>query len=255
MPSKRLAAPMRGALCLLLGFLATVGQASGQAVPAPPSRIEATRPELEALAAHPPKGMSAADRASVQSRLANGDFAPGDKVNIVVQGEASYTGTFIVVSGRSLVLPSLPPLSLEGVLRSEADSVVSEFLGKYIRNPQVTVTPLVRLGVLGGVAHPGYYDVPSQSLLSEVIMGAGGVGANSRMDKTVVYRGNDEVLNSKAVNMAIADGNTLDVLNLQSGDNIQVGIERASGALTKVQLITGLLAIPIMIFTITALAN
>jgi len=235
--------------------MAPVGPASAQAVPAPPSRIEATRAELEALAAHPPKGMSAADRASVQSRLANGDFAPGDKVNLLVQGETAYTGTFIVVSGRMLVLPSLPPLSLEGVLRSEADSVVSEFLAKYIRNPQVTVTPLVRLGVLGGVAHPGYYDVSSQSLLSEVIMGAGGVGANSRMDRTVVYRGNDEVLNSEAVNTAIANGNTLDVLNLQSGDNIQVGIERASGALTKVQLITGILAIPIMIFTITALAN
>jgi hypothetical protein len=75
------------------------------------------------------------------------------------------------------------------------------------------------------------------------------------MDKTTVYRGNTEVLDPKAVNVAITNGTTLDLLNLQSGDNLQVGIDKAGGALTKVQIITGLLAIPIMIMTISALAG
>jgi len=141
------------------------------------------------------------------------------------------------------------------VLRSEADSVISEFLRRYIRDPQITVTPLIRVGVLGGVVRPGYYDVPAQSLLSEVIMGAGGVGATSRVDRTVVIRGNNTVLDSKAVNTAITNGSSLDLLNLQSGDNINVGIERANGALTKAQLVLAILAIPVMILTLTSLSS
>lgn len=238
------------ALCVTLYSMATPLFAQ-----VPAARVEATRAELETIAAHPPKGMSAADLAAVQARLANGDFAVGDRIAIQVQGEAGLTNTFTVSGTRALLFPSLPPLSLAGVLRSESDSVIREFVARYVRDPQVTVQPLVRLGVLGGVVKPGYYDLPAQSLLSEVVMGAGGVAATGRMDKTVVYRGNNELLNSKAVNVAITNGSTLDLLNLQSGDNIQVGTDKAGGALTKVQLITGLLAIPIMIFTISALAK
>ena len=255
MQSEHLVNSVRLPFSLILGVLAATGNLSAQAEKAPPARVEATRPELEAIAAHPPKGMSRADLASIQSRLANGDFAVGDRVLITVQGDTAYSDTFIVRTGRVLVLPSLPTLSLEGVLRSEADSVISEFLRRYIRDPQITVTPLIRVGVLGGVVRPGYYDVPAQSLLSEVIMGAGGVGATSRVDRTVVIRGNNTVLDSKAVNTAITNGSSLDLLNLQSGDNISVGIERANGALTKAQLVLAILAIPVMILTLTSLSS
>lgn len=224
--------------------------------PVPPPRVEATRVELEAVAAHPPKGMTKQDLAAVQNRLAHGDFAVGDQILIQVQGDTTYSDTFTVRSGRALVLPSMPPLSMEGVLRSEADSVIVGFLGKYLRNPQVTVTPLIRVGVLGGVTRPGYYDVAAQSLLSDVVMNAaGGLSPQGDMRKTTVNRGNEEVLDSKAVSQAVSTGSTLDLLNLQSGDNINVGVANPNNTLTKVQIITGILAIPIMIFTITAIAG
>ena len=221
----------------------------------PPPRVEATRQELEAIAAHPPKGMSSADLASVQSRLRVGDFAVGDKVLLRVAGEETLSDTFSVRSGRVLVLPSMPPLSLEGILRSEADSVIVGFLSKYLRDPQVTVTPLIRLGILGGVVRPGYYDVDAQSLLSDLVTDAGGLGGTGDMGRSKVYRGNDVVLDQKAVNVAISNGSTLDLLNLQSGDNFDVGVKNPSTALTKVQIITALLAIPLMIVTITQIAN
>lgn len=239
-------------LCLILGLVAATASLSAQATTAAPARLGATRVELEAIAAHPPKGMSPGDLAGVHARLANGDFLVGDRISIQVQGETALTNTFTVSGTRALLLPSLPPLPLAGVLRSESDSVIREFIGRYIRDLEVTVQPLIRIGVLGGVAKPGYYDVPAQSLLSEVVMGAGGVGPTSRMDKTFVARGTDEVLSSRAVSVAITNGTTLDVLNLQSGDNIQVGVDKGGGALTKVQILTGLLAIPLMIVTISA---
>jgi protein involved in polysaccharide export with SLBB domain len=244
------------ALFLILGLVTATGSLTAQVTTAPPARVEATRVELETIATHPHTGMSPGDLASVQSRLAHGDFAVGDKVLIQVQGDTTYSDTFTVRAGRVLTLPALPPLSLEGVLRSESDSVISGFLGRYLRDPQVSVTPLMRVGVLGGVARPGYYDVPAQSLLSEVIMNAGGLGATGNMKKAVVSRGNTEVLDAKATNLAIANGSTLDILNLQSGDNVSIGVQAPSGgALGKIQIISAILAIPLAIVTISALGN
>ena len=239
----------------VLGMLAGAATASAQDATVKPARVEASRAELEAIAAHPPKGMSAVDLAAVQARLSVGDFAVGDKLYIDVLGEPTYSDTFAVRPGRVLALPSLPPLSLEGILRSESDSVVSTFLGKYLRDPQVTVTPLVRLGILGGVNKPGYYDVAAQSLLSELVMNAGGMSGVGDMGRSQVYRGNEVVLDQKAVNSAVTQGSTLDLLNLQSGDNFDVGVKNPNTVLTKVQILTALLAIPLMIVSITAISN
>jgi len=255
MPSSQGMNWLHQALLVLVGFSVAAGRLYAQQVSAPPARVEATRAELETIAAHPPKGMSSADLRTVQSRLANGDFAVGDRIAIQVQGEPTYTGAFTISGTRALLLPSLPPLSLAGVLRSESDSVIREFIGQYVRDPQVTVQPLIRLGILGGVTKPGYYDVPAQSLLSEVVMNAGGLSGVGDMGRTTVSRGNTLVLDTKAANMAVANGSTLDLLNLQSGDNLNVGVKNPNMVLTKIQIITALLAIPLMIVTISAIGN
>ena len=207
------------------------------------------------MAANPPKGMSKEDLRVVQQRLASGDFNVGSRILILVQGDTIYSDTFTVRTGRVLLLPSLPPLSLEGVLRSESDSVIGAYLAKYLRNPEVEIVPLMRLGILGGVVSPGYYDVPSQTLLSDIVMSAGGLGATGDMKRTKVFRGNEEIMDPKAVNLAIANGSTLDLMNLQSGDNVNIGVQNPQATLNKVQIITALLAIPLMIVSISAISN
>ncbi len=246
--------PWAGALLMLVAAGTTELNAQKE-TPAPPARLEATRAELEAIAANPPKGMSKHDLMTVQQRLASGDFNIGSRILIEVQGDTTYSDTFTVRTGRVLQLPSLPPLSLEGVLRSESDSVISNYLAKYLRDPDVRVTPLMRLGILGGVASPGYYDVPAQTLLSDIVMSAGGLSSDGDMRRTKIFRANEEVMDPKAVNLAIVNGATLDIMNLQSGDNVNIGITNPQNTLNKVQIITAILAIPLMILTITALAD
>ncbi len=256
MPSSRLGRAVRAAVLLSAGCVALTANLSAQKVaPAPPARVEATRVELEAIAAHPPKGMSKPDLMAVQQRLAFGDFNVGSRILIEVQGDTVYSDTFAVRAGGVLALPSLPPLSLQGVLRSESDSVIAQFLSKYLRDPDVRVTPLMRIGVLGGVMQPGYYDVPAQMLLSDVVMSAGGLSAVGDMKRTKINRGNEEVMDPKSVSVAISNGATLDLMNLQSGDNINVGVQNPQATLSKVQIITALLAIPLMIVSISAISN
>lgn len=239
----------------MAGFAPSLLAAQDDGAKAPPPRVEATRSDLEAVAAHPPKGMSSEDLHMVQQRLAHGDFNVGDRVLIAVTGDTVYSDTFTVRTGRMLSLPSLPPLSLEGVLRSESDSVIAGFLAKYLRNPEVSVTPLMRIGILGGVVRPGYYDVPAETVLSDVVMIGGGLSPVGSMKKTTVNRGNEEVLDSKAVARGISSGGTLDLLNLQSGDNVNIGVSNPEATLNKVQIITAILAIPLMIVSISAISN
>lgn len=238
----------------VVALVVTAGQAAAQD-PAP-ARLEATRAELEAIAAHPPKGMSSSELRAVQLRLTQGDFNVGSRLVIEVPGDSIYSDTFTVRPGRMLQLPYLPPISMEGVLRSESDSLIRGTLSRYLRDPEVFVTPLMRIGVLGGVMRPGYYDVAAATLFSDAVMVAGGgLGPTGSMKKAQVFRGNDEVMDSKEVSVALSSGATLDQLNLQSGDNINVGESNPQNTLNKVQIITAILAIPIMILTITALAD
>jgi protein involved in polysaccharide export with SLBB domain len=256
MPSNNMTRTARIFLFLCVGLVALTSEVLAQKVaPAPPARVEATRAELEAIAAHPPKGMSSADLQAVQQRLEYGDFNVGSRVLIEIPGDTTYSDTFTVRTGNVLALPTLPPLSLQGVLRSESDSVIAQFLSKYLRDPEVRVTPLMRIGVLGGVVRPGYYDVPAQMLLSDVVMNAGGLGAFGDMKRTKINRGNDEVMDPKAVSVALSNGQTLDLMNLQSGDNINVGVQNPGATLSKVQILTALLAIPLMIVSISAISN
>ena len=139
MPSNRRTIVPKTSLLLILGLLAASNDLLAQKETTPPPPVQATRAELEAIDAHPPKGMSSADRAAVQSRLANGDFVVGDKVADRGGGRHDPTATRSpsAASG-TLLLPSLPPLSLDGVLRSESDSVISEFLGTLHPGPQTS---------------------------------------------------------------------------------------------------------------------
>ena len=160
------------------------------------------------------------EAALIKERLTNGDFAVGDQIALSVQGEATLTGTFTVEDGPVIVLPNLAPVPVGGVLRSEIQGYMTEQIGRFIRDPIVKASPLIRLAMLGSVGKPGFYSLPADMLISDAIMSAGGPAGD--MKKTKVMRGQEEIVDEKAVQQAMIDGTTLDQLNLRAGDEIQV---------------------------------
>jgi protein involved in polysaccharide export with SLBB domain len=210
---------------------------------------QATRAELEALLVGP--GASGLDASAVRARLKVGDFQVGDRIILRVLEDSTLTDTFAVRAGRVLELPSIPAVSLQGVLRSELDSVLTMHIGKYVRNPTVEVTTLVRIGVLGGVGRPGYYSLPADMLVTDAIMFAGGPAGNAEIDESMVMRGTGIFLDEKKTTLAIQQGQTLDQANLQGGDEIRVGVKDAGGAYRTVATISMLLGIPLTIYALT----
>jgi len=184
-------------------------------------RALATRAELETLLK---SGKVSGDEAAViRDRLKNGDFTPGDRVVIHVAQEQAINDTFPIRAGGVLILPNLPDISMNGVLRSEAQPYLSAQIGKYIVNPTVLVDPLIRVSILGAVSKPGFYTVRADMLASEVVMAGGGPSGNANLRKTTVRRNGVVVRKEKELQVAFNRGVSLDALNLQAGDEIVVG--------------------------------
>ena len=187
------------------------GPARAQAQQADADRPMATRADLEALA-------SSNDRA--RARLNDGDFRPGDRIAILVQGDTALSDTFSVWRDGALHLPSptVGTLPLTGVLRSELQDKVQSFIARFVRNPMVRARPLMRLSFQGEYAHAGIYGVPADAPLAEAFMAAGGTTPNANMNKAKVQRGGRDYMDSRQLQAAMADGRTVDDLGLRDGD-------------------------------------
>lgn len=219
-------------LLLLAGVVSGV-QAQGL-VDWNPSGLQLTRVELDTLLARYQRaGASGAyskelreratkDASLIRERLQNGDFKVGDRVYIVVEQERALTDTFTVVGNSVIQLPVIGNISLKGVLRSELQQHLTEALSRYIKDPKVTAVSLLRVGVLGQVRAPGFYVVPSTSLLTDVIMTAGGPGPDADLHKLTINRGQDVIWDGAPLQTALSQGRTLDQLNLEAGDEITV---------------------------------
>jgi len=151
----------------------------------------------------------------------------------------------LVRSGRRLELPSVPDLPLEGVLRSELVPRLSTHLGQYLRDPDVEATPLVRVGVLGRVAKPGYYHTAADIPLSDVLMTAGGPTNEADMTKISVRRGSTVILNEQKTRIALTSGLSIDQMHLRAGDEVTVGEQRRLNWGVIIPIISGVLTLVI----------
>jgi protein involved in polysaccharide export with SLBB domain len=220
-------------ICSLLVVLASVTLAEAQTTETSP-RLHATRAELEQLLAVYEQRASAAgisaeqrisseaDAAMVRRRLQEGDFQPGDEVTVFVDGHPEISAAYTVDPTRSIMVPGVGAIPLRGVLRSELDEYLGNYLAQYVRDPRVRAASTIRVMVLGSVGKPGFYSVPSHALVTDVIDVAGGTGANSRLTQIRIERDGRRLMPESELQDAIIEGRTLDQLNVRAGDRIVV---------------------------------
>jgi protein involved in polysaccharide export with SLBB domain len=187
--------------------------------------LERMLTEMEGTAASPAYGGTLRERARaeatlIRQRLAEGDIRVGDRILLVVEGQLALTDTFNVVAGRNIVLPDIGQIPMEGVLRSELQGYMAEQIGRFIRNPTVHARSLIRLEILGAVGRPGFYMIPSDMLVSDALMVAGGPAQNARTDRLSIQRGGDVIWDGERMRTAVLEGRTLDQLSVRAGDGI-----------------------------------
>ncbi len=244
-------------------LVVTAGSAAAQCATCADSKgSHATRAELEALASRAeeanPSEAAELQRARkleagrIRARLEEGDFIAGDRVVLLVEGDTALTDTFTVRAGGMLSLPGLPDVSLSGVLRSELQPHLTTHIARYLRNPSVTAASLMRLAVVGEVVRPGFYPVPADVPLADIVMTAGGPTQAADLGRLTIRRGNEEFLSTADLRIAVANGLTVDQLNLRSGDEITVG---ARPRMNWTLILTSITAVMGVVTTAIALGN
>lgn len=166
------------------------------------------------------------EAAAIRWRLAHGDFDVGDRIVVVIPGDSALTDTLTVAPGRTLLFPKLPPLTLDTILRSELHAHLAQSIGRFLKDTLFQAIPLIRFGVLGEVARPGYYHLSPDASISDALMAAGGPTSRADLPKTIVQRGSRKVMSKGAVREAMVAGSTLDQMGLGAGDELVVAEKR-----------------------------
>jgi polysaccharide export outer membrane protein len=181
--------------------------------------------------------------ARAQDSTQSDGFHVGDRIALTVEGPQTISDTVAVREGLMLRLTGLGDVSLVGVKRANIQAYLTQQIGKYIRDPIVHATALVRISVLGQVTRPGFYSVPSDILLSDVIMRAGGPTNGADLNRSQVKRDGEDFLSSDSTKAAFAAGLTLDQLHIAPGDELVIAEKPNSGLDTFLKILG--IAVPV----------
>jgi hypothetical protein len=138
-----------------------------------------------------------------------------------------------------------------GVPRDDLTTHMQRTLGRYLRHPAVRARVMLRIGVVGEVTKPGYYQVPVDAAFADAVMLAGGATKDARMRDLHVERDKRTVLSANAARDAVASNATLDQVALMSGDLITVPRDKTWDAETWVRVSAMLVTIPLAVLTLS----
>ena len=184
----------------------------------------------------------------IRKRLVEGDFQTGHRILLFVTGDSALSDTFTVRSDQKLQLPNLPEISLAGVLDSELQGYLQTKLAQYLRDPSVRAQTLLRVQVSGDIGKPGFYSIPIDTPVSDVIMNAGGPSPSADMNKTVLRRGSSVVVSRDGIQAAIRSEYTISDIGARPGDELYVPAKPVGTRWTKVATVAA--AVSSIAFTV-----
>ena len=177
-------------------------------------------------------------------------FQVGDRILLTVEGDSILSDTLTVHPGPAVMLPVIGAIPLQGVKRIDIEPYMRDRLAHYLKDPVVHAKALVRLAIEGEVAHPGFYAVPTDVVLSDALMSAGGLTTEAKMSDMKIDRAGHELLEGERLQFAVAQGKTIDDLGLHAGDRIYVPRLVRHDPESKFRILAILLTVPVGIYTI-----
>lgn len=100
---------------------------------------------------------------------------PGDALRVVVKDEPALSGEFPIAESGSVLLPEIGLLEVAGQPFEVVERRLREAYARRLVEPVISVTPLVRVAVLGEVRRPGLFPVDPTQTVADVLASAGGL--------------------------------------------------------------------------------
>jgi protein involved in polysaccharide export with SLBB domain len=200
------------------------------------SALDALRRGLASSAYSPAiRSAKQAEADVISERLANGDIRAGDDLKVEVLSDPGLSAIYTISPSRTLLLPGGQAIPMQGVLRSEVQDYLKDAFKRYLINPSITVTTYIRISMFGALNKPGVFAAPASMLLTEEIMKDGGGPTNNvRWKKSTIKRGDRVIVDGPAFDLAVREGATLDQLNVQAGDRIDLDGKPATGLVWRI---------------------
>lgn len=178
---------------------------------------------------------------------------PGDVLDIAVFGLNDLTRELRVDPTGAIQYPLVGRVDVLGLTPAQIGDRIGDGLrGRYLRDPQVTVTlseaNSQRVTVGGAVRQPGIYPLLDNATLSQVVARGGGLTEYARQDEVVVFR---TVAGQRyAARFSISDiygGRAVDP-ELYPNDQVVVGSDANRAMLRDIAPLTPILGLFYQIF-------
>jgi polysaccharide export outer membrane protein len=168
-------------------------------------------------------GSSASASQSVQTQAAGDQtveytLAPGDKIRVVVFGEDTLSGDYVIASSGNLSFPLIGNLKATGAtVEALQASLATALSNGYLNNPRVNIQMISfrPFFILGEVNRPGEYPVSTGLTLQQAVASAGGYTyrANTR---SVLLKHSDETQER------LVDLRETSAIIIRAGDTIRI---------------------------------
>ena len=163
------------------------------------------------------------------------EFFPGDAltielIDIYKKGEGGaldISGTYTIDSRGNIMLPLVGAYKVIGHNRFALAEKLTEVYKPYFTEPYITITPLIRLTLMGPFFRPGSYRLSPESSLWEAIEMAGGPRENCDLNSIQVKR-NDEIVIEDLL-ASFEKGYSLEDIGIKSGDQIIAAVQNEFG--------------------------
>ena len=186
---------------------------------------------LPALAKQANLGSSAPPVSGVNPLTTETDYTlgAGDSLRIDIFQAPDYSGQYLVLVDRTISLPLIGRIKVEGLTLEQASQLMSRLYAPYLKRPIVTVTLLaprpLKLAISGEVNNPGSYTVkPDQKFpsVTEAIQLAGGLTASADVGQVEIRRIVQGKQQALRVNLwrLLQQGNLSPDVSLRDGDTI-----------------------------------
>jgi polysaccharide export outer membrane protein len=108
----------------------------------------------------------------------------GDQLNVQVFGDSSLSQTVTVLPSGDIQYPLIGKVHVGNQTPDQAAKTIAQALKKFVRNPVVSII-LAQQGqinvlVLGGVQHPGKYQLTSAAKITDAVSVAGGLAGTAQ---------------------------------------------------------------------------